>query len=159
VTKTKVGKVELNYTVHGRGDWLVLIGGLAGGNWQSWLGQIPRLAEHYRILAFDNRGIGESDAPDEPYTTKMMAEDTIGLMDALDIRRAHVFGKSLGGAIGQVMALDHPERVRTLIMTSSFASWIPGACGSWRIGETACGIADGRNSVASCSRIFSRRST
>ncbi|MGQ0651751.1 MAG: alpha/beta fold hydrolase [Betaproteobacteria bacterium] len=137
----KIGDVALNYTVHGQGDWLVLIGGLAGGNWQSWAGQIPRLAARYKVLAFDNRGIGESDSPDYPYTTRMMASDTLSLMDALGIQRAHVFGKSLGGAIGQMMALEAPERVRSLVMTSTFARLDPRGV---RILETW------RNSVRHC---------
>lgn len=119
--KVKLGDLQLNYTTHGSGEWVVLIGGLAGGNWQSWSGQLPALSKEFRVLAFDNRGIGESDSPDYPYTTAMMAADTLGLMTALDIARAHIIGKSLGGAIGQLMALEQPERVRTLTMTSSFA--------------------------------------
>jgi len=137
----KVGDVQLHYTLHGEGDWLILIGGLAGGNWQSWSGQIPVLAKHYRVLAFDNRGIGESDSPDYPYTTAMMAADTFGLMDALGIDRAHVIGKSLGGAIGQLMAIEAPQRIRTLTMTSSFA----------KLDERAIRILEGwRNSVKHC---------
>jgi pimeloyl-ACP methyl ester carboxylesterase len=59
--------------------------------------------------------------PDYPYTTLMMARDTLGLMDQLGIERAHVFGKSLGGNIGQWMALEQPKRLRSLVMTSTFA--------------------------------------
>jgi pimeloyl-ACP methyl ester carboxylesterase len=117
----QVGDIQLNYTVQGEGDWLVLIGGYASGNWQAWGGHLTELAKRYRVLAFDNRGIGESDAPDHPYTTRMMAQDTLGLMDALGIDRAHILGKSLGGAIAQHVALERPERVRSLAMTSTFA--------------------------------------
>ncbi|MGH7312174.1 MAG: alpha/beta fold hydrolase [Candidatus Rokuibacteriota bacterium] len=118
--KVRVGDIQLNYTLQGSGEPVVLIGGLASGTWQGWAGHIPVLAKEYRVIAFDNRGIGESDAPDVPYTTTMMARDTLGLMDALGLDRAHVIGKSLGGAIGQMMALERPERVRCLVMTSSF---------------------------------------
>ena len=118
--KVKVSDIEMNYTLHGSGEPVVLIGGLAGGNWQSWSGQIPALEEEYNVLAFDNRGIGESDSPDVPYTTTMMAHDTFGLMDTVGIQRAHIIGKSMGGAIGQIMALEQPDRVRSLTMTSSF---------------------------------------
>ena len=72
------------------------------------------------MLAFDNRGIGGTDAPDMPYTTHMLGADALGLMDQLGIERAHVLGKSLGGAIAQQMVLQHPERVRSLAMTSTF---------------------------------------
>ncbi len=116
-----VGDVKINYTVQGEGDWLVLVGGYASGNWQAWGAQLAAFAKHFKVLAFDNRGIGESDVPDYPYTTLMMARDTLGLMDQLGIERAHVFGKSLGGNIGQWMALEQPKRLRSLVMTSTFA--------------------------------------
>lgn len=116
-----VGDVKINYTIQGSGDWLVLIGGYASGNWQAWGGNIAEFAKSYKVLAFDNRGIGESDVPDYPYTTLMMARDTVGLMDQLGIERAHFFGKSLGGNIGQWVALEHPGRVRSLVATSTFA--------------------------------------
>jgi 3-oxoadipate enol-lactonase len=117
----KVGDVNINYTVQGDGDWLVLVGGYASGNWQAWGAQLAGFAKHFKVLAFDNRGIGESDVPDYPYTTLMMARDTLGLMDHLGIAQAHVFGKSLGGNIGQWMALEQPQRLRSLVMTSTFA--------------------------------------
>ena len=60
----KVGGLRLNYVVEGSGDWLVLIGGYASGNWQAWGKHIDVLAREFRVLAFDNRGIGESDVPD-----------------------------------------------------------------------------------------------
>lgn len=126
--KIKVGDIEMNYTLHGAtGQWIVLIGGLAGGNWQSWHGQLPILSKEFRVLAFDNRGIGESDSPEYPYTTKMMADDTFGLMDALGIDQAHIIGRSSGGSIGQIMAVDQPRRLKTLTMTSTFAKFDPRA--------------------------------
>jgi 3-oxoadipate enol-lactonase len=117
----QVGDIKINYTVQGAGDWLVMVGGYASGNWQAWGGQLTELAKSFKVLAFDNRGIGESDVPDYPYTTLMMARDTLGLMDQLGIDKAHVFGKSLGGNIGQWMALEQPQRVRSLAMTSTFS--------------------------------------
>jgi pimeloyl-ACP methyl ester carboxylesterase len=117
----QIGDVKINYTVQGTGDWLVLVGGYASGNWQAWGAQLTELAKSFQVLAFDNRGIGESDVPDYPYTTLMMARDALGLMDQLGIEKAHVFGKSLGGNIGQWMALEQPQRLRSLVMTSTFA--------------------------------------
>lgn len=117
----RVGDIHLNYTIHGAGDWLVLIGGYASGNWQAWGGHIDALAKHYQVLAFDNRGIGGSDVPPGPYSTVMMARDTIGLMQHLGIERAHVLGKSLGGCIAQWVAIEQPRLVRSLAMTSTLA--------------------------------------
>lgn len=117
----KVGDVTLNYTIQGTGEWLVLIGGYASSNWQSWGDMLNDLAKSYRVLAFDNRGIGGSDVPDYPYTTPMLARDTLGLMDHLKIQQARIFGKSLGGAIAQWVALLDPQRVKCLAMTSTTA--------------------------------------
>jgi 3-oxoadipate enol-lactonase len=113
--------VNINYTVEGSGDWLVMIGGYASGNWKSWGAHLAEMAKQFRVLALDNRGIGDSDVPDYPYTTLMMARDTIAVMDHLKIDRAHIFGKSLGGNIGQWIAIEQPQRVRSLVATSTFA--------------------------------------
>ena len=117
----KVGDVNLNYTIQGEGDWLVLIGGYASSNWQSWGSMLTELAKSYRVLAFDNRGIGGSDVPDYPYSVQMLAHDTLGLMDHLGIERARILGKSMGGAIAQWVALEQPQRVISLAMTSTTA--------------------------------------
>jgi len=118
--QVQVGDIQMNYTVQGEGEWLVMVGGYASGNWSSWGPQLTRAAQDFKVLAFDNRGIGGTDAPDAPYTTHMMAADALGLMAHLGIERAHVLGKSLGGAIAQQMALQQPARVRSLAMTSTF---------------------------------------
>jgi 3-oxoadipate enol-lactonase len=116
----QVGDIRMNYTVQGEGEWLVMVGGYASGNWSAWGAQLERAARDFKVLAFDNRGIGATDAPDMPYSTEMLAADALGLMAHLGIERAHVLGKSLGGAIAQQMALQQPQRVRSLAMTSTF---------------------------------------
>ena len=115
----RVNDVNINYTIEGSGDWLVLIGGYASSNYSSWGSTLTALSKTYRVLAFDNRGIGGSDVPDYAYSTPMLADDTLALMDHVGIERARVFGKSLGGAIAQCVALAAPERVRCLVMTST----------------------------------------
>jgi 3-oxoadipate enol-lactonase len=79
------------YVEAGTGDPLVLVMGF-GGDHLAWALQIPAFAGRYRVIALDNRGVGQTDAPDIPYTTPMMADDTVGLLDALGIERAHVCG-------------------------------------------------------------------
>jgi 3-oxoadipate enol-lactonase len=108
------------YVEAGTGDPLILVMGL-GGDHLAWGLQIPAFAARYRVIAFDNRGVGQTDAPDIPYTTAMMADDTVGLLDALGIERAHVCGVSMGGMIAQEIALRHPARVRTLQLHATLA--------------------------------------
>ncbi|OGO49631.1 MAG: hypothetical protein A2148_12190 [Chloroflexi bacterium RBG_16_68_14] len=107
--------IEIYYEEHGSGEPLLLIMGW-GGNAATWNPQIPGLTERYRVVAFDNRGVGRTSAPDGPYSTRQMAADTVGLLDALGIERAHVFGISMGGMIAQELALAHPERVDALVL-------------------------------------------
>src|SRR5438067_1155616 len=116
-----VDSIELYYEEHGRGDPLLLIMGLAADS-TAWMFQVPDFARRYRTIAFDNRGVGRSSRPPGPYTIHQMADDAAGLLDALDLQRAHVLGVSMGGMIAQELALRHPERVHliqspTLVIT------------------------------------------
>ena len=118
--KVRVGDVQIFHQVAGDGEPLLLIMGW-GGDHTAWALQVPALSSEFRCVAFDNRGAGQSDQPDVPYTTRMMAEDTVGLMDALGIDQAHVSGISMGGMVAQEIALSHPDRVRTLQLHATLA--------------------------------------
>jgi pimeloyl-ACP methyl ester carboxylesterase len=72
-------------------------------------------------FCFDNRGTGRTDCPDRPYSTKLFADDTVGLMDAIGIERAHIYGISMGGGIVQEIAINHPHRTLSLVINCSFA--------------------------------------
>jgi pimeloyl-ACP methyl ester carboxylesterase len=72
--------------------------------------------KHYRVITFDNRGVGKTDKPGGVYSMKMMADDTVGLMDHLGIEKAHICGVSMGGMIAQEIAINYPERVGKLIL-------------------------------------------
>ena len=85
-----------------------------GGDHTAWAFQVPALSAEFDVVALDNRGAGQSDVPDTPYTIAGMADDVAGLMDELGVRRAHICGASMGGMIAQELALRHPERVLTL---------------------------------------------
>ena len=106
------------YEVHGEGRPLLLISGL-GNDLSSWALQVPDLARRYRVISFDNRGSGRTDAPDQPYSIRMMAGDTAGLMDALRIEKAHVLGVSMGGYIAEELAMACPGRVTSLVLATT----------------------------------------
>jgi 3-oxoadipate enol-lactonase len=121
MTTAKIGDVELYYEQHGEGEPLVLIMGLAADS-QAWLFQVPEFSKRYRTVVFDNRGVGRSSKPAGPYTIAAMADDTVRLMDALDISRAHVVGVSMGGMIAQELALRHAARVHGLVLACTFGA-------------------------------------
>jgi len=111
----KVGDINIYYEVHGEGEPLVLIMGY-GANSGAWRRQVPVYSQEYRVVVFDNRGTGRSDKPDIPYTAEMMAGDAAGLLEAIGIDAAHIYGVSMGGAIAQHFALGYPERAISLIL-------------------------------------------
>ena len=116
--KVKVNDIQLYYEMRGQGEPLVLIMGL-GANTHGWDMQIPTFSREFQVVAFDNRGSGRSDTPPTRYTIRLFAEDTAGLMDALSIASAHVYGQSMGGLIAQELALSYPQRVQTLVLGST----------------------------------------
>jgi 3-oxoadipate enol-lactonase len=85
----------------------------------SWAYQVPAFSRHYRLLRYDCRGQGQSDHPPGPYTMALHADDLSGLLDALDIDRAHIAGISYGGEVAQAFALNHPGRTRSLILADT----------------------------------------
>lgn len=112
----KVGDVNLNYDIYGAGEPLLMIMGL-GGSSDAWDPELVKdLSRAHRVITFDNRGTGQSDKPDAPYSIEMFADDAAGLLDKLNIPRAHIFGVSMGGMIAQEFALRHPVRTATLTL-------------------------------------------
>lgn len=107
--------MKLAWERHGDGEPLLLIHGLGYARW-GWGPVLPALAERFDVVLFDNRGIGESDAPPGPYTAAEMASDAIRVLDEAGIERAHVVGTSLGGMVAQELALAHPDRINRLVL-------------------------------------------
>src|ERR1700733_8241323 len=114
--------ISLYYETHGnRGNPpLLLIAGL-GGAGSSWGSHVARFARDYFVVLPDHRGTGRSTHTMEGLTVAQHARDMAALLEHLDLAPAHVAGTSTGGAIAQLMALDHGRLVRSVVMTSSFA--------------------------------------
>lgn len=116
--KIKANGINIHYEIHGTGDPVVLIGGL-GADTFLWFRQTPELSKNFQVIAFDNRGAGESDKPEEPYNIKMFADDTAGMLKGLGIPRAHIIGASLGGLIAEEFALTYSEMTNRLVLAST----------------------------------------
>ncbi len=95
---------------------VVVLSHCLAGSMAIWAPQMDALEEKYRVLRYDLRGHGGSDAPNEDYSMEVLASDAAALLDVLEIENAHFIGISLGGMIGQKLALMHPEKVSSLIL-------------------------------------------
>ena len=113
--------IRVYYESFGEGEPVVLISGL-GSPLGSWDTQIPIYSKNFRVIAFDNRGVGRSEVTDPGFTLEDMADDTVGLLDYLSIDKASFVGKSMGGMITQWIGIKHPERVNKLVIGCSSAS-------------------------------------
>jgi len=117
----KIKRIRINYQAKGEGEPLVIINGFTG-NIRDWLLQTPAFKKRFRVITFDNRGSGKSDKPEGPYSAKMMAQDTVALMDELGVKKAHILGFSMGAAIAQEIAINFPERVNKLILLGAWSN-------------------------------------
>ncbi len=113
-----VNGISIYYEEKGAGEPLILINGLAFPM-DLWFAQIEELSRDFRVIALDNRGIGRSDKPDEEYSIALMASDTVGLLKALGIEKAHIAGLSMGGFIAQEIALTWPSMVDKLVLIAT----------------------------------------
>ncbi len=118
---TQCNGISVYYEVHGEGVPLILISGL-GGDRTFWQPSIQVLSSHFQVVVFDTRGIGKTDAPTEPYSMTMFADDLACLMDTLHLEKAHILGFSMGGNIALAFAAKYPTRILHLIIAVSFAT-------------------------------------
>jgi len=114
-----IGGAELYYESHGEGPPLILVSGL-GGTASFWAPNVSEFARDFRVITFDHRGVGGSTKSRIRYSVEQMADDVVKLMDALDIERAALVGHSTGGCIGTVIAIEHPGRLSSVVMSSSW---------------------------------------
>lgn len=122
--KAKTNGINLNYEVRGdKGPWVVLSHSLAC-NLHMWDAQIDLLKGKFRVLAFDTRGHGKSDAPAGAYRMDDLVEDARGLLAALDVEKPHWVGLSMGGMIGMTYALKYPDAFRSMVLCDT-SSRIP----------------------------------
>ncbi|NIR89360.1 MAG: alpha/beta fold hydrolase [Gammaproteobacteria bacterium] len=110
----------LHYEVHGQGPPLVLASGL-GGQASFWDTHVAWFANRFMVITYDHRGSGQSSRGSAPASIEDMARDVVELLDAEQVARAHFVGHSMGGAIGQSLALDHSERVDKLVLSGTWA--------------------------------------
>jgi 3-oxoadipate enol-lactonase len=118
--KIRANGIETNYEIHGKegAPWLVLSHSLACSV-RMWDPQIEALKGKYRILAYDTRGHGATEAPKGAYTLELLADDLLALLKALEIEAPHFCGLSMGGMIGQTFALKYPGVFRTLTLADT----------------------------------------
>ncbi len=123
MTTAKVNGINMHYRLEGEGpETIVLINGLAD-DLDTWADQVPAfLAAGYRVLRFDNRGIGKTDWPEGPYTTALMASDAKALVDHLAIRDFHLVGVSMGGMIAQEYALAYGGDLCSLSLCCTYGA-------------------------------------
>ncbi len=121
--RERAGDISIAWSERGSGEPLLLIAGF-GTTRLIWEEEtLDRLAERYRVIVFDNRGMGETDAGTREFSIRRFAEDTCGLLQSLGIEKCHVLGWSMGSFVAQELALAHPERVDRLVLYASFADW------------------------------------
>lgn len=113
---------RIYYQERGTGEPLILLMGF-GADGDLWEKHVAVYERYFRCIILDNRGVGRSDAPKGPYTTAMMADDTVAVMKHLNIHSAKVAGISMGGAIAQEMAIRHSNRVSALVLISTWAKF------------------------------------
>src|SRR6476659_8824058 len=111
----RIGDIDLAHEVTGEGPPLLAIMGLTG-SMGHWWGFEKRFSDRFRVITFDNRGVGATTAPAGAYSTKQLARDALGLLDHLGVEKTAVYGVSMGGMIAQELTLAAPERVTKLVL-------------------------------------------
>ncbi len=119
IKKVHVGDIDIAYKMFGKGDPIILISGYSAPLefWDSTV--LEKLALNHTVITFDNRGLGNTTSGNRNFTIPQFADDTSGLLDALNIKKADVLGWSMGGFIAQELALTHPDKVGKLIIYAS----------------------------------------
>ncbi len=124
--KIKVGELDVTYRFDGPADRPVLLmSNSLMSNLTMWDLTVPALADRFRILRYDTRGHGQTTVTPGPYSIAMLADDAIGLLDALGIRQAHIMGLSMGGMIAQQIGARYPDRALSLLLCDTASEMPP----------------------------------
>jgi len=117
--RISIGECSLYYERHGLGFPVLFISGL-GGFGSFWKDQVAAFARRFEVITFDHRGIGQSDESRIGYTIDRMAADVVKLLDRLEVKRTHVIGHSTGGAIAQILAIEHSNRLASVVLSATW---------------------------------------
>ncbi len=128
--KIKANGININYEIAGDGPWVALSHSLAC-NLHMWDEQMAALTKNYRVLRYDTRGHGQSDAPAGAYTLEQLADDAHGLFNALGIKHAHWVGLSMGGMIGQTFALKYPGVFKSMVLADTTSRYPADSAQAW----------------------------
>lgn len=119
-----VNGIKICYDIHGEGEPILLLHGYSDRK-EHWRAQVGELSKYFKVIRMDNRGAGKSDRPDGDYTMQLFASDVVGLMNFLEIERAHIIGHSMGGMIAQNLIILYPNRVNKMVLINTFAGVKP----------------------------------
>jgi 3-oxoadipate enol-lactonase len=120
--KIQANDIQINYELSGRDDApVVMLSHSLASSMVMWNPQLDLMSSHFKVLRYDTRGHGGSEAPEADYTLELLTEDAVALLDALVIDTVHFVGLSMGGMIGQNLALDHPDRLKSLTLCDTSA--------------------------------------
>jgi 3-oxoadipate enol-lactonase len=118
----KANGIQMNYELSGKKDGpFVILSHSLGSSLLMWNPQMKALEPHFQVLRYDIRGHGKSEAPPGAYTLELLGEDTVALLDVLEIEKVHWIGLSMGGMIGQSVALNYPKRLQSLALCDTMA--------------------------------------
>ena len=117
--KLKANNITMNYDQQGTGEPLILIPFLAA-DYACYAFQVAEYVKHFTCISLDLRGTGETDKPEGPYSTELLADDVSAFMEALGIGKAHISGLSLGATTGMWLAAKHPDKVQSLSLHSAW---------------------------------------
>jgi 3-oxoadipate enol-lactonase len=122
MARVEANGIQVHYEFSGREDApVVVLSHSLGSSLIMWEPQVTALGAAYRVLRYDTRGHGETDVPEGPYTLEQLGQDALALLHVLDLDRVHFVGLSMGGMIGQYLALNHPERLHSLVLCDTAA--------------------------------------